>query len=842
MVFLLAFSVGIFSVAGWPELPIQEHYLGAVALFSALIVYPLWVCRSHYLAKWGKLFVCILWGSCWGLVCAHKTLALQLPEDLGRQDFLVTGSIVGLVETSVRHSRFRFDVDSATSLSEPGRLVNLKLLQLGWYSSQHQRAALKPGQHWQFVVRLKAPRGLLNSGTFDYQRWLIQQGVSATGYLRPSNQNKLVATAGHSHWCRARDAISLWRHRIASAINGAPLSDRGKAIIAALTIGDKSGIAGSWDRLVRLGIVHLMIVSGLHIGLVAGLGFFLGSGFTRVLVLVAGRSGSPSGLHHVARWLPPIIGLVAAALYSLLAGFSLPTQRALIAVLVVMIAKLSFRRVRPFACVVWAILLIAVTQPLAVLSSGFWLSFVAVVVLIGWFYPWQSSRRLIIPLQAAGAQLTLTAGLVVPSVLLVGQASWLAPMVNLVAVPWVSLITVPLSLLGSLVLFILPQLAKWLWILADYSISGLWFVLDLIPTTAGLISSPAPLSPALAVAGLIAAVGWLLPRGIGGKLLCSLPLMTYLVAPVVTNSLRVTLLDVGQGLSAVVEAHDRVLVYDAGPAYGDKFNAGAGIIVPYLRSRGRSRINRLIISHEDGDHAGGLQGLLGSMPVSRLMVGPGLADYVGNPDSANYLEMDRKVCAAGQAWSWSSKAGGTVYFKILAPASAPGLSGNSSSNNSGNNSSCVLQIRWQNLVILLPGDIEQEAERELLAAGALPKVSLLVAPHHGSKTSSIVAFVAQVEPADVVFSTGYKHQFGHPHADVVSRYRAVGSRLWNTAEQGGLSFIWTGSGTFLAKANGSSKAQLKVESARQDGRQYWWRSTSVYQGGIMVESALIGGH
>ena len=154
----------------------------------------------------------------------------------------------------------------------------------------------------------------------------------------------------------------------------------------------------------------------------------------------------------------------------------------------------------------------------------------------------------------------------------------------------------------------------------------------------------------------------------------------------------------------------------------------------------------------------------------------------------------------------------------------------------------MLQIRWQNLVILLPGDIEQEAERELLAAGALPKVSLLVAPHHGSKTSSIAAFVAQVEPADVVFSTGYKHQFGHPHADVVSRYRAVGSRLWNTAEQGGLSFIWTGSGTFLAKANGSSKAQLKVESARQDGRQYWWRSTSVYQGGIMVESALIGGH
>ena len=117
-----------------------------------------------------------------------------------------------------------------------------------------------------------------------------------------------------------------------------------------------------------------------------------------------------------------------------------------------------------------------------------------------------------------------------------------------------------------------------------------------------------------------------------------------------------------------------------------------------------------------------------------------------------------------------------------------------------------------------------------------------LAPHHGSKTSSTAAFVAQVEPADVVFSTGYKHQFGHPHADVVSRYRAVGSRLWNTAEQGGLSFIWTGSGTFLAKANGSSKAQLKVESARQDGRQYWWRSTSVYQGGIMVESALIGGH
>lgn len=827
MVFLLALSLGVFSVAGWPELPIQEYYLSAVALLSVLLIYPLWLARSHYLAKWCKLFMCILWGSCWGLVCAHKTLTLQLPEDLGRQDFLVTGSIVGLVETSARHSRFRFAVDSAASMSQPGRIVNLKLLQLSWYSSQNNRAALRPGQHWQFLVRLKAPRGLLNSGTFDYQRWLIQQGVSATGYLRPSNQNKLIVTAGHSRWCRARDAIGLWRHRMSSGINGAPLSERGKAIIAALTIGDKSGIAGYWDRLVQLGIVHLMIVSGLHIGLVAGLGFFFGSGFSRVLVLVAGRSVNSGGLHPVARWLPPIVGLLAAALYSLLAGFSLPTQRALIAVLVVVIAKLSFRRVRPFACVAWAILLIAATQPLAVLSSGFWLSFVAVVVLISWFYPWQSSRRLIIPLQALGAQLALTAGLVVPSILLVGQASWLAPMVNLVAVPWVSLITVPLSLLGSLVHFILPQLARWLWLLADYSISALWLLLDLIPRTAGLISSPGPLSPALAVAGLMAAVGWLLPRGIGGRLLYSLPLATYLATPVVTHYLRVTILDVGQGLSAVVESQDQVLVYDTGPAYGDKFNAGAGIIVPYLRSRGRSRIDRLIISHEDGDHAGGLQGLLGSMPVSGLLLGPGLAGY---PVSGDYLDIDSKVCVAGQAWSWSSKTGDTVDFEILSPNSVLGAASGDSGKSSGNNSSCVLQISWQNLVILLPGDIEQEVERNLLTAKSLAKLSLLVAPHHGSKTSSTADFVAQVKPDDVVFSTGYRHQFGHPHADVVKRYRAVGSRLWNTAEQGGLSFTWSGSGS------------LKVESARQDGRQYWWRSTSVYQGGIMLRSPLIDGH
>ena len=820
MGFLFAFSLGVFSVAWWQELPDQLLYLLALTAFSLISGCLLKFWSSMRWARPVMLIICYLWGSGWGLIAAYQTLGHLLPDSLDRRDLLVQGTIVGLVDSDKQRSRFHFRVDGAHTEKEADTKVNLQMLQLSSYDQKGVNQRLVPGDHWQFKVRLRRPRGFLNPGTFDYERWLIQGGVSATGYILPTELNAQINQPKHSYWCRFRDRVSRWRNEIALAIEEAELTNHGKAVLAALTIGDKRRITSLWNSLARLGIVHLMIVSGLHVGLVAGFGFMLGTFVAALLTAGSRLFSAVIQLSPGTKWLPPMAGFIAAASYSLLAGFSLPAQRALIAVSVVMLARLCLRRIRPMACIVWALFLIALSQPLAVLSSGFWLSFIAVIILVSWFYPWQSARVRFGFKPLISAQLALTAGLLVPSLVLVGIASWLGPLVNLLAVPWVSLITVPLALLGCLGLLFSFQSAEMIWQLADYSITGLWYLLDLIPEHFGIITTPVPLTPLLVSCALVAVISWLLPRGLGVRLMGSLPLIAYMSAPADSYALRLTVLDVGQGLAVVLEAPDQVLVYDAGPAYGSRFNAGAGVIAPYLRSRGHTQIDQLVVSHEDMDHAGGLPGLMDAMPAGELILGPGLGEIL---IADTYLPTDSRVCEAGQTWSWplgdSNGASQDVYFEMLAPDSYSSLT----EQPEGNNYSCVLLIRWRDQLILLPGDIERDIEAGLLADQLLPEVDILLAPHHGSKTSSTAAFVAALSPRHVVFSAGYRHQFGHPHRDVSGRYHSVGSRLWNTAEQGGLSFIWSESGS------------LSVAGARVQGRRFWWRAQSVDPRGFMLE-------
>ena len=827
MGFLLAVSLGVFSVAWWQQLPDQTFYTVAVAMLTLAFIPLAWRCGPQRWVQAVALIIGCLWGSVWGLLAAYHSLDNQLPETLDRQELLVTGTIVGLVESSSQRSRFDFRVDSALKSTSPQRPISLQLLKLSSYNRSVADPVFVPGDHWQLRVRLRRPRGFENPGTFDYQRWLIQQGVSATGYVVPAELNKKIGLPEHSYWCRVQDGISRWRNQIALAIDMAGLSQLGSAVLAALTIGDKRRINNLWNSLVRLGIVHLMIVSGLHVGLVAGFGFVLGAVAVSVLTLTSRLFRGVFDQSIDYRWLPPLAGLAAAGSYSLLAGFSLPAQRALIAVIVVMIARLRMRRIRPLACVVWALLLISLSQPLAVLSSGFWLSFVAVIILVGWFYPWQSIDIRFRLKRAVSAQLALTLGLLVPSIVLVGMASWLGPMVNLLAVPWISLISVPLALLGCLGLLFSSRLAEMLWQLADYSISGLWYLLDLIPEQLGIITTPVAVTPVLAACALMAAISWLLPRGLGIRLLGMLPLITYYCAPAIdkNTAMQLTVLDVGQGLAVVLEAADLVMVYDAGPAYGDRFNAGAGIIAPYLRSRGHSKIDQLIISHEDMDHAGGLQGLMQSIAVGELILGPGLKLPAEQAEDVGYMPAAIKVCAAGQKWSWPIKlsqgATETVYFYMLAPRKQS----SDYQRAKGNNYSCVLQISWRDKQILLPGDIERQVEANLLTEHRLPEVDILLAPHHGSKTSSTAAFVTAIKPAHVVFSAGYRHQFGHPHQDVQRRYAEAGSQIWTTAQQGAITFVWSESGS------------LSIRPTRLDKPAFWWRAASVDPTGIMLEFA-----
>ena len=484
----------------------------------------------------------------------------------------------------------------------------------------------------------------------------------------------------------------------------------------------------------------------------------------------------------------PFVGLTAGLAYSLLAGFSLPTQRAIIAVSVVMIAKLLYRRIDPWACFVWALLLIAIAQPLAILNAGFWLSFSAVAILIWWFNPWQSTGKSFSYIRALSAQLALLVAMALPLLFFMGRFSWLVPMVNLLAVPWVSLVTVPLTLIGIVLLPLSPAAGSLCWQLASDSLSWLWLLLDWLPNSVGFISVPVTLSAWLLAAALLAVLGALLPRGLTARWLCGLPLLAGLFGSEPGPPLKVTVLDVGQGLAVVVQTPNHLLVYDSGPSYSDQFNAGSGIITPYLRRHGRNRIDLLILSHEDADHSGGFNALVADAGVNDIQVDPGY----GSGAFAH--------CIAGNTWHWG-EGQDRVRFDMLSP-SKDGF-------QKGNNSSCVLMITWRDQRILLAGDIEGEVEKQLDLNDH--RLSLLVAPHHGSKTSSSPRFVAGTRPAHVVFSSGYGHQFGHPHADVVQRYIRVDSTAWLTSLQGAVSFTW------------DQQGQLNVVTERSLQPDRWWR-------------------
>ncbi len=838
MSYLIILAVGIFSVAWWPLLPSAGSML--VVICCAL---PLCVA-----AKFRHL-LCLLIGISWGVLCGHLLIERSLPTALDGHDFVVTGTIVGLVDSNAKRSRFAFVVDSARLLPKPNsspsssQPLGVKKILISWYGNRE----LLPGQRWQFVARLRQPRGFVNPQAFDYQLWLYQQGFGATGYVRSSHPaNKLSSKPAFGlDSVRSAPAIlaSALRTKLRERIDRAELSPRGRAVILALTIGDKQRLTDWWQDLSRMGIVHLLVISGLHIGLIALLGTVIGAGLVRLIILCRQflyRIGVCTYSAKTLSGIAPLGGLVAAFLYSLLAGFSLPTQRALIAVSVVVVARLCYRKIAPLLCMSWALLFIAMAQPLAVLSAGFWLSFTAVGLLIWWFAPWQTNRPgvklhglKLKDLKSKGlklkdlklndlklnglklwgfaekgsassrwwwrtvsAQLALLVAMLVPLLLFVGKVSWLAPLVNLVAIPWVSLVIVPLSLLGAFI----PSdaLAEMLWCGSDHAIAVLWWLLDRIPAQLGFVVSPVPVTPLSLAAVILAGVSFLLPKGLKGRWIGALPLAIYVLFPNMDIALRLTVLDVGQGLAVTVETQNHTLVYDTAVEYSKQFSAGSGIIAPYLWRQARERIDTTIISHEDADHSAGFPALQEVLPSQRLLHGPAVA-YPQEVVSGARLSL----CSTEQRWTWD-----TIKFQILVADNRP---------EQGNNSSCVLLISFTDSTgrhsnILLPGDIERSAELALLELDLLDKtpLNLLVAPHHGSKTSSTRAFVEYFAPQHVVFSAGYRHHFGHPHKTVVDRYRESGATLWNTAEQGAMVFSWLPSG------------ELRIQAARHRQRR-WWR-------------------
>lgn len=734
----IAFLVGILIFQQLPTLPDK----GWITLLWVSLPLSLWLTPL-------KIPLWVLNGFLAALVQAQGLMNTALPAELQGQDLLLEGVIDSLPQHKQYGQRFRFKIEAGMD-PELSREQLPGLIRLNWYSHEPELAV---GQRWQLRVRLKQPHGFLNPGGFDYEGWLFRQGIRATGYVRENGQNRYLGS--EQRWAYALDGL---RMGLADGIKDALGESDFTGMIQALAVGLRQDISErQWEVLLSTGTNHLMAISGLHVGLVAGLAFFslrgLWSCSARLLL----------------RWPSAKAGAVAAILaalvYAALAGFSIPTQRALIMVVVFMLALIWQRHRRPLDGLCLALLLVLALDPLAVMDAGFWLSFAAVAVILlglggrlGGPSRWWKWGRV---------HGVIALGLLPLTLLLFQHASLISPLANLVAVPLVSLLVVPLVLLGTLLLNVLPSLGEGLLALAETCLQGLWPVLDTLASLPAARIYGAFVGHWVVLPALIGALWLLAPRGwparwLGGVWLAAAFLLPHpRPAP---GEAQVTVLDVGQGLAAVVQTRHRTLVFDTGPRFSESFDTGEAVVLPYLVSRGIERIDSLIISHGDNDHIGGVESLVQGMPVTRIL--SSVPEQLAAHDAAK--------CQAGQVWQWDG-----VGFEILHPS--PAFVGQD------NDASCVLKVSTAGGALLLTGDIERRAETALVEQGrAALRADVLVVPHHGSKTSSTPAFIAAVAPRWALIPAGYRNRFKLPRAEVVARYHRAGARVLASGWEGAL--------------------------------------------------------
>lgn len=692
---------------------------------------------------------CFAIGAWWAGLQAQWRLADQLDERLEGLDVRVVGVVSGLPERTSRGWRFRFRIERAADGS--GHLPRNVLL--AWYDPPEAGVAtaqppVVPAQRWRLTVRLRRPHGTANPHGPDAALWALARGIGATGYVRPGPRECLGARVFEAGPLleRARHAL---REGMTRATGGLPYA----GVLVALALGDQGSIpADQWQVFTRTGVNHLMSISGLHVTMMGALAA-LGAGWAWGRISCLRR--------HIAR--PDLAmgaGLAAALAYALLAGFEVPARRTVLMLAVAAGASWVRAGAGPGAVVGAALLVVVATDPLAVVAPGFWLSFGAVCAMV------LAVERAVGPwawlVQWGRLQWVLFVALAPALAALFGQVSMVAPLANAVAVPVVSFVVVPLSLM--LALLPLEPLGA----LAHLPMALTATALERLSAWPGAVwTQQAP--PGWAVAAALAGAAWLLaPRGFPARwtgVALFLPMLVIVPAAPAPGEARVTVLDVGQGLAVVVRTRAHTVVFDTGPAWGPEQDSGARVLVPYLRGEGVRRISALFLSHDDLDHTGGARSLLGAIPVSTV--------FTSLPPDHPALAVAKRVvpCQAGTHWTQDG-----VRLEILHPGPPAELPGRVRDNDR----SCVLRVVTAHGRLLLTGDVERTAEAALLARGAPLRAEVLVVPHHGSATSSTPAFVAAVAPRVAVVAAGWRNRFGHPAAAVTARYHEAGAALLRT--------------------------------------------------------------
>jgi len=721
----------------------------------------------------------------WVCLSSHAILGDRLSANRVGEDVLLRVTVCDFPRGSGGVPRFEVDT------GDDGRFHGLpRRLLVGWYESGPPPAI---GEHWQLKLRLRGARGLLNEAGFDFERWLFARRIGGTAYVRTSALNQPLDSAGAAATCR----LARWRGRVAAAVDAALADHPAAAYLLGLAVGARHGLEpADWTLLRRTGTSHLMAISGLHVGLVAALAGMPGLAVGRLLLRLGWR---------LPARLPAIItGLGAASLYAALAGFAIPTVRAL-AMLWTAGLLFAWRR-SPGAgnCLAVAALLVLVIDPLAVIQPGFWLSFAGVAICLAalnWSAPapggqpwWQQPGRKLRALLLL--QCLLGAGLAPLTILFFGEVPLVSVPANLLAVPVFSLLLVPLVLGGTALLFVWPGAGTFLLGLAAELLLPLLAVLGWLAAVPGGVLELVFAGTGARLLAIVAVVVLVWPPPLPGRLPAALLLLiACLAAPArpVAGGLAVEVLDVGQGLAVIVRTQRHTLVYDTGPA-GLASDSGERVLVPVLARLRTGPPAKLVISHGHMDHLGGAASLLAAWPRTPLLA----------PQTFGLPVTDFRRCRAGLRWHWDG-----VDFHVLHPDEAriPW---------SLNDGSCVLLVTYAGGSLLLPGDIERLAESYLLRQQRLGQVDVLIAPHHGSRTSSTAGFVQATAPRHVVVSAGAFNQFGHPHEDPIRRWEEGGACVLNTARDGAVRFM-AGPGEQLKLRSRSRVQQRRLWTATDPG-------------------------
>ena len=712
---MIALALGLLALRFLPALP--PVWLCTLLPVIGLMLLPF---RTYPVAFF-------LFGLSWACLQAQWALDDRLPSRLDGETRWVEGRVVGLPQHTEAVVRFEL----ADARSRHGTVP--PLMRLAWYGGP----PVKSGERWRVAVKLKRPAGLLNPHAFDYDAWLLAQRIGATGTVK---DGELLSEA---RWA--------WRDGIRQRLQAVDAQGR-TGVLTALVLGDGSGLSRQdWQVLQDTGTVHLLVISGQHIGLLAGVVYLLIAGLARYGLW-------PNRLP----WLPWACGLAfAAALgYGLLAGFEVPVRRACLMIGLVLLWRLRFRHLGAWWPLLLALNGVLLLDPLASLQPGFWLSFAAVAVLIFTFSGrlgpwrwWQTWTR---------AQWLIAIGLG-PLLLVLGlPISLSGPLVNLLAVPWISLLVLPPALLGTLLLPV-PYVGEGLLWLAGGLIDGLFRGLAWV---AGQVPAWVPTAIPLWVWGLgaLGAFLLLLPRGVPLRPL-GWPLLLLLIFPprseIPEGVADIWQLDVGQGLAILVRTRHHTLLYDAGPRFGDN-DLGERVVLPTLRKLGVDGIDLMLISHAHADHAGGARAVAQGLPVKHVL---------GGEPAELPNEWQAAGCESGRRWTWDG-----VNFELWQWAHA----------RESNPKSCVLQIEASGERMLLTGDIDMAAERALLESPLAIPTDWLQSPHHGSRSSSSMALLDRLRPKAVLISRGQGNSFGHPHPTVLARYQKYGMAIYDSADQGAI--------------------------------------------------------